>query len=218
MRPDVPYFNPEASQYRAVLPSLEAFSYLNDSQALEILHALARGTDLGRPAALAVDVRNPATAQLAVKGWGVGWLQATLATAGLRELPVVLVDDADVATYLAALSRLDSSQLAFSNSVFLGAAVTPTAFCWLLSSAKLPSAALVLKDMAPVQVTTSVIGWVKSLQLDSRHLRALHGQPGAAAATFPTANCSRIGTWRCWRRRPRGCDPCGCCSLQGSRS
>jgi hypothetical protein len=180
----MPYFNPAARQYRPVLPSLEAFSYADNPNAVEILHNLARGTDLGKPATLAVDVRDPPSAQLAVKGWGIGWLQAAFSTPGLRELPVVLVDDTDVDAYVAALNGLDSAQLGFKHSVALGAAVTPEALCALLSSAKLPSAALVLQDLEPAHVAISVIGWAKSLQLDSTHLRALHGRGVAAAANL----------------------------------
>jgi hypothetical protein len=171
--------NADASKYRPLLPSLKRLVLGRFSATMSTLHALARWTDIRSSCAISVSV-DPATALLAVKGWGVGWLQVAFASPRLRELPVVLVDDADVGTYLAALDGLDSAQLGFKHSLSLGAAVTPNGFSGLLSSAKLPSAALSIRDNVPQHRPDWIIDWDGSICLHSKYFQHAHRQERSA--------------------------------------
>ena len=136
-------YSPAAGMYRLYWPSLTYLKLRTDSSIVggDALHVLARCTDI--PTTCSVhfgyfwpdDTASPRP--LAVKGWGAGWLHAAFNDHDVCRLPVTLVDDSDVATYINALGGLGCAQMGFQHSLRLGVAVTPAGLHRLASAPQL---------------------------------------------------------------------------------
>jgi hypothetical protein len=162
--------------------------------ALPTLHALARSTEL--PAHITIQgtgVLQEGTRleYIAVKGWTPTWLASALSNGYHGNASVVLVDDGDVDTYIAAQHAASQrSRHALRcppdscSKVYLGEDVTPTGFRQLLGAPQLPNNTLDV-DVLPAWVAAArpyIIGWTEGLQLTPEHFKQLAAE-GSMAAT-----------------------------------
>jgi hypothetical protein len=189
------HYNPEASKYRPSWPALSHVTLSSDALGLPTLHALARWTDIPITCT-AHFLCTPSTGRLAVRGWGAGWLHAALTDHGLRRLPMVLVDDADAATYVGALERLDAAQLGFRHHLCVGSDVTPAGFRRLAAAAQLPAGALLINEQAQGPCEAAVIGWRGWLVPRTEHFKAVSTLGGGvlpALQSLRLAHCTLMG-------------------------
>jgi hypothetical protein len=174
--PDDLHFNQGSSKFRPKLPSLRTLdmSVMTAARMVGCLDVLARWSDVPTKATaeLAFTACNP----IAVKGWGLGWVAA--AVASTQHLAVVLEDDDDVALYVAAVSSAPLE--GFEPTVVLGEHVTPAGFSRLLCAARLPSSALKV-DIHPA-----------GLKLTSEHMHQLYGMSAPELRSLHVSDCGAL--------------------------
>jgi hypothetical protein len=156
-----------------VRPTLAALARVRASgSSMAALHVLARWTRVA-DAGIALDAEEAFLAcTVAVKGWSVGWLRASLAQFWAlsdddgMEHPAgfALADDADVAAVSAAVGGFS----ALSWLLYLGKEVTPRG-CLQLPG----GAAIVVNELAEEDVLPYVVGWTGALVPSTDHLLAL---------------------------------------------
>jgi hypothetical protein len=169
-------YSPAAALYRPSWPYLTSLTACIVPNALGVapLHVLARCTDIPTTctACFLNCTANSTTSCVAIKGWGAGWLHAAFTDLRMRRLPVMLVDDDDVTTYIGALGGLDGTQLGFQHSLFLGKAVTEHGVWRLASAPGLASGSLCI-DGGPSETAPYMMGWSDQLVLQTEHCQAL---------------------------------------------
>jgi hypothetical protein len=176
--PDEPFVNRQTRHLRPLLSrSLKrvSFSRAPATDPLAALHALARWTSL--PPAARVPLPGGTTrVTWAIKGWDLGWTAALQRELGRRTGPrdctLVLVDDADVDHYVAALPTIAPACSVGTVAIALGSSVSPAAFCRLLRSAQLPLANIRLTGTLSA-VPTYAVGWSEGLGSVQPHFQEL---------------------------------------------
>jgi hypothetical protein len=179
---------------RHLLPTLPSpqFTLNLESDNLAALHLFARWTNIQHPVTVLIgynpeeDVQEEAAAEcLSMKGCSASWLVSLWRSSDSNAVTLVLADDEDVGTFLAALR--DSVGQSCGGPLWLGKAVTPAAFRRLLSCQHLPhNTASIAKP--PAAMNPYVVGWKGGLSLTPAHFTELleHGP-------VPSLRCLCIG-------------------------
>jgi hypothetical protein len=187
--PDL-HFNQDTSKFRPQLPSLTTVT-ISGHQPLCImgcLGVLARWSELPTKTCLAdLEMCVPECTPITIKGWGLGWMAAAIASR--LHFALMLMDDDDVALYVAAVAAAAcNDQLhGCEPTVMLGALVTPAGFSRLLCAPHLPSKALKIGG-PPVEHGVLVTG----PRLLSEHMQQLYGVAARRLHSLSIADCSML--------------------------
>jgi hypothetical protein len=184
-------FNQDSSKFRPKLPSLRivSISATTESGPVACLHVLARRSDIPTKEPVALSVHSRCTSW-AIKGWGVGWVVAALASS--HDFAMMLEDDIDIALYVAAVGVAASSgQLKGGKpaiTLALGDRVTPAGFSRLLCAARLPSGALRIGG-PPFAVGDAP---AEGLKLSPKHVQQLYGMSAPSLHVLHIADCTML--------------------------